>query len=522
MRHAGRVAGERLRSAEADCQLGDFQRVEETETFRFAAPDEDREGAACAEAVAIVNVLLPRILDHAEIAQPFDFGMAFEESADFCRILARALHPQFHRFQRAQQHPGGVRIGNAAHRVAQGANGVEPFLRAGNAARNQIRMAADIFGERIDHQIRAMLQRALPQRPEEGVVDGNRAAVRIEMRIARFLDRLDIDQRIGRVAGAFEIDQRHFAALRLGLGLGFHHHRVQLLARRTGGEGDIGDAIFRHHLGHEAFGRGVKRAGMHDHIARITRREHQHGDSGHAAGEAQGVLRPVPDGEAIFEDFLVRPVEARIDKPFRAARALAGNAFEMALARRRILECESAGEEDRGLERTFGQSRIEPMAHHQRRGLERTSADSGDFRLGLAARRGRGDGAQRVAAGIAGGSVGGVGHGVAGPSWQTLPGRQELLRLPGAPVPNLRRNASPPGSDSCRRNYLARRVGARGRGAVRAGRDHQAQKASSSAMLPARKTASLMRPSRKRKIAISCPSISRSPLLARQAMRAAQ
>lgn len=119
-------------------------------------------------------------------------------------------------------------------------------------------MTADILRQRIDHQVSAMFERALPERAEEGVVDRNRAAIGIEMRIARIAYGFDIDQRIGRIARALEIDQRHFAALRFGLRLGLLHHFVELFAARPGRKIDIGDAEFRHRLGDEAFRRGVE------------------------------------------------------------------------------------------------------------------------------------------------------------------------------------------------------------------------------------------------------------------------
>ena len=96
--------------------------------------------------MTVVNVLLARILDHAEIAEPFDLGMPGEEIADLGGVLARAVHPQFDRLEAAHQHPGGVRIADTSHGVAQHAHRIHPFLRPGNAARYEVRMAADIFG----------------------------------------------------------------------------------------------------------------------------------------------------------------------------------------------------------------------------------------------------------------------------------------------------------------------------------------------------------------------------------------
>ncbi len=73
-------------------------------------------------------------------------------------------------------------------------------------------MPADIFGQRIGDDIRAVVQRALPQGAKERVVDRNRAIGKAHC-IARIANRLDIDQRIGRIARAFEVDHRNFPTL---------------------------------------------------------------------------------------------------------------------------------------------------------------------------------------------------------------------------------------------------------------------------------------------------------------------
>jgi hypothetical protein len=86
---------------------------------------------------------------------------------------------------------------------------------------------------------------------------------------------------------------------------------------------------------------------VHHHVARLDEGEQQGGDGRHAGREGQRVLRVFPQAEAVFEDLLVRAVEARIDETFRAAGPLAGDALEMALAGGRVLEDEGRGEEDR-------------------------------------------------------------------------------------------------------------------------------------------------------------------------------
>ena len=116
---------------------------------------------------------------------------------------------------------------------------------------------------------------------------------------------------------------------------------------------------------------------MDDDVARLDHRQEQGGDRRHAAGKGQRILGLVPDRQAVLQNFLVRPVEARIDQPVGAARTLAGHALEMALAGGGIGKDEGRGQEDRRLQRSFGQDGIEAIAHHQRRGLELAIADAG-------------------------------------------------------------------------------------------------------------------------------------------------
>jgi hypothetical protein len=108
--------------------------------------------------------------------------------------------------------------------------------------------------------------------------------------------------------------------------------------------------------------------------AEWTCQQHR-GDRGHPRREGQRLLGTFPHREPVFEDFLVRAVEARIDQPFGPAGALAGDAFEVAFARRGAFENIGRGQEDRRLERAFGQARIVAVPHHQRRWLERPAAD---------------------------------------------------------------------------------------------------------------------------------------------------
>ena len=101
--------------------------------------------------------------------------------------------------------------------------------------------------------------------------------------------------------------------------------------------------------------------------------------------EHLNMIVPIDDLKPILEDLLIGAVEARIDEALGAAGALACHAFEEAFTGGRILEHEGRGKEDRRLQRAFAQSRVEPIAHHQRRRIELMIADMGILVLGAAA-----------------------------------------------------------------------------------------------------------------------------------------
>src|SRR3546814_10287525 len=87
------------------------------------------------------------------------------------RILARAVHAQFERFEAAEQHPCGIGVADRADRVAHRPDDVEQLLVARHPARDEVRMAARIFGEAIDDEFGALFERLLPEGPKESIVD---------------------------------------------------------------------------------------------------------------------------------------------------------------------------------------------------------------------------------------------------------------------------------------------------------------------------------------------------------------
>ena len=61
------------------------------------------------------------------------------------------------------------------------------------------------------------------------------------------------------------------------------------------------------------------------------------------------IFRAFPDAKPVFQDFLVRAVEARVDEPVRTARSLAGHAFEMPFSGGGVFKDKGGGEKDRRL-----------------------------------------------------------------------------------------------------------------------------------------------------------------------------
>jgi len=139
-----------------------------------------------------------------------------------------------------------------------------------------------------------------------------------------------------------------------------------------------GDAELRHDVEQKALGAAIERLGVGDHVAGAREAQQRRGDGGHARRENQRLLGLFPDREAVFEDFEVGIVEARIDEAeFLAWRAL-GEALaqrELALAVFGGFEGEGRGLEQRRLDRPLRQAWIVPEAHHLCLGAQRLPGD---------------------------------------------------------------------------------------------------------------------------------------------------
>ena len=98
-------------------------------------------------------------------------------------------------FQRAAEHPARMRIELRADRAAQQPDGSHVLgLDAQRRAGDQVGMAADIFGQRIDRDVGAVLERLLKHRPEQRVVADDDRPLALPRRRSR--RRLPADERM--------------------------------------------------------------------------------------------------------------------------------------------------------------------------------------------------------------------------------------------------------------------------------------------------------------------------------------
>lgn len=116
-------------------------------------------------------------------------------------VVLRPLHADVQGLQTAQQQPGGVRVGGGAADGPHLADARHEARPAHAAARDQVRVAADVFGQGIEDEVGAEFQRALPQGTQEGVVDGDDRRFGLTQRPGGVDCAGDVDQLVGRIGG---------------------------------------------------------------------------------------------------------------------------------------------------------------------------------------------------------------------------------------------------------------------------------------------------------------------------------
>jgi fumarylacetoacetate (FAA) hydrolase family protein len=94
------------------------------------------------------------LVDEAKVIDFLDSGMCAEILGDSGGVLVSPRHAQAECFQRAEQHPSGVRIGLGAEGAAERADRLHNGAIANHRTRDQVRVTTDILGQRVDGHIR--------------------------------------------------------------------------------------------------------------------------------------------------------------------------------------------------------------------------------------------------------------------------------------------------------------------------------------------------------------------------------
>ncbi len=302
--------------------------------------------------------------------------MLGEELGDDLGVAAGGGHAQRQRLERARDHPGRMRIELGSDRAAQQLDRAHMLLAAKRGAGDEVAMAADIFGQRVDDDVGAVLERLLEDRPEQRVVadDGRAMSLARANVVGDAAHEIHVDEGIQRVRR--RLDQHDGdAALGERRLRGFTDRRLVDAVR----EADGGDAERLQRPRDQRFGAAIERLAVQDGIARPAIREERRGDRRHAAREDRRDLGALIDRQPVLDDLAVGMVEARIDEAgidavFRLA-AAGGEVEEVAPLLGRT-EDEGRGQEDRRLYRPFGERRVVAVTQHHRLGVEDMVADA--------------------------------------------------------------------------------------------------------------------------------------------------
>ena len=151
-----------------------------------------------------------RMARKARIAHALDLRVAFEEARDFERVRRMPLHAERQGAQAAQREKAAERIEHAAGGVLQEAQPVDEIgvVAHDRGAADDVGMAADVFGHRMDDDVEAELQRPLHRGRSEGIVgDRDQAALSADLG-----DRREVGDAQQRIAGRLDPDHPRRAA----------------------------------------------------------------------------------------------------------------------------------------------------------------------------------------------------------------------------------------------------------------------------------------------------------------------
>jgi len=326
------VASERLGIADVYQARDELERILEARTGVNAALHAKSQEARSLAAEVLVNERLARVIRQAGVVDPGGFRMFLQEFGHFQRVFAMSIHTQAQRFQPLQDQEGVERRNARAHiaqRHSAGAadkGGSAERLGVNHAVIAHFRLvesleaglvlgpgelatihddaadagavAAHIFGQRMHHDVGAVLERSGQVGRRHRVVHNQRHAAGMR----DFGEGGEVHHIAERVADGFAVNR--FGAL---------------VDQRGGGLRVVGidklhiDAVLRQRVREQVVSAAVQRAGGDDVVARLGDGQDRIGDRRLSGCQRQRANAAFEGSDALLQHVGGRIHDARID-----------------------------------------------------------------------------------------------------------------------------------------------------------------------------------------------------------------
>ena len=296
MRRRGRPRGERLDAAQADRVHDQLQPAQERVGLgRVGLELEARHAAEAREETT--GALVLRVAGQAGIVDLRHLRVALQPRRHLERALVLRRHPQRERLDATLEQEAGVGVGAAAQVDELVPDLLHERRAAGHAARDQVRVAVQVLGRAVDHEVEAHLDGPQVDRRREGAVDEGGEAVRAR----ETHDALQVGHLQPRVGERLHVD---------GFGLGTERRLPAGRARRV--DEGVREAEVLQVVRHEGVRAAVQRV-LGDEVAAAAQRDEQRGRDGrHPARRHEAGFRAFEVGQLPAERLVVRHV-ARAD-----------------------------------------------------------------------------------------------------------------------------------------------------------------------------------------------------------------
>ncbi len=332
MRGRGRMAGQRLAVTDVDQPSEQLERILKTRPGFAAALEPEAQDARGASLHQALGDVVIGMVHQPGVAHPGHPRMLLQVRGDVQRVGADAVHAQRQGFD-ALQNEKGVERGQRRAHIAQGhhagagdergsselrcvahtviahvgldqqleAVGVRgPVELAGvdDGSAHAVAVAAEVFGQRVHHDVGAVLERTAEVGRGHGVVHDQRHAMGVRHRG----ERADIGHIAQRIADGFAKHRAGAGVDQLGKGIG--------VAR-------VGEAhlqpLPRKGVGEQVVGAAIQTAAGDDVVARLGQGLNRRGDGSHARSHRQRRHAAFERCDALFQHVVGRIHHTGVD-----------------------------------------------------------------------------------------------------------------------------------------------------------------------------------------------------------------